>query len=166
MFQKNNVNSSAFNSSDIQIDENKGLPPTTSPNPVKGKIITELVVGLIVGSFVLITSLVVLGFFIRRKKKKSQEDEAEGHGFDVEMNNEFELGGPRRFSYLELARRWLVGEDGFAMRVVLGQESKDGGGGDSCFSSSLLTLFDEWKCFFLHSSSVSTGEGDVLIRPA
>ncbi|KAI3702254.1 hypothetical protein L6452_27985 [Arctium lappa] len=100
-FQKNNVKSWAFNSSDLQIDENKGLPPTASPDPVKGKI--AIVVGLLVGSSILIAF--VFAFFVRRRMKKSKEDEVEGLGFDTELNNEFKLGtGPRRFSYLELAR--------------------------------------------------------------
>ncbi|KAJ9552319.1 hypothetical protein OSB04_016364 [Centaurea solstitialis] len=91
-FQRNNVKSWAFSSSDLR----------KSPDPVKGKV--AIVVGLIVAFSVLITFLVVLGFFVRRRKKKTQEDEAEGHGFDFEMNNEFDLGnGPTRFSYLELA---------------------------------------------------------------
>ncbi|KAJ9552112.1 hypothetical protein OSB04_016157 [Centaurea solstitialis] len=70
-FQRNNVKSWTFSSSDLR----------KSPDPVKGKV--AIVVG---------------------RKKKTQEDKAQGHGFDFEMNNEFDLGnGPRRFSYLELA---------------------------------------------------------------
>ncbi|KAD4179332.1 hypothetical protein E3N88_27923 [Mikania micrantha] len=54
-------------------------------------------------------------------KKKVKEQEAEEDSFDVEMNNEFEMGtGPKRFSYHELAHstsdfaeKEKLGEGGF-----------------------------------------------------
>ncbi|KAI3707935.1 hypothetical protein L2E82_36874 [Cichorium intybus] len=106
LFEKNNVRSWSFSSSDLQVDENNGLPPTTNPgpNPTSNK---NSMVGLIAGLSVGVTFLVVLAFVLwrRRKKKKSSEDEDEDLGFDIEMNNEFEMGtGPKRFSYQELAR--------------------------------------------------------------
>ncbi|KAL7585110.1 hypothetical protein Lser_V15G45966 [Lactuca serriola] len=103
-FQKNNVRSWSFSSSDLQVDENNGIPPDIGPNPVKNSSRVGLVVGVSVG----VTFLAVLGFVLWRwKKKKSREDEHEDQesGFDMEMNNEFEMGtGPKRFSYQELAR--------------------------------------------------------------
>ncbi|KAJ9552072.1 hypothetical protein OSB04_016117 [Centaurea solstitialis] len=105
-FQKNNIKSWAFSSSDIRIG-------SKSPNPVTGKTaqsksrdpVKRKVAAVVVASSVLITFLAVVAFFVRRRKKKIHKDEAEGRGFDFEMNNEFNLGtGPRRFSYLDLAR--------------------------------------------------------------
>ncbi|XP_023733190.1 L-type lectin-domain containing receptor kinase IX.1 [Lactuca sativa] len=103
-FQKNNVRSWSFSSSDLQVDENNRITPDIGPNPVKNSSRVGLVVGVSVG----VTFLAVLGFVLWRwKKKKSREDEHEDEesGFDMEMNNEFEMGtGPKRFSYQELAR--------------------------------------------------------------
>ncbi|KAJ9552106.1 hypothetical protein OSB04_016151 [Centaurea solstitialis] len=105
LFEKHTVKSWAFNSSDIRIGTKSpdlGTAQSKTPDPVKQKVAT--VVGLIVAFSVLITFLVVLVFFVWRRKKKTQEVEAEGHGFDFKMNNELDLEtGPRRFSYLELA---------------------------------------------------------------
>ncbi|CAH1445045.1 unnamed protein product [Lactuca virosa] len=104
LFQKNNVRSWSFSSSDLQVDENNRLPPDVGPNPVKNSSRVGLVVGISVG----VTFLAVFSFVLWRwKKKKSREDEHEDEesGFDIEMNNEFEMGtGPKRFSYQELAR--------------------------------------------------------------
>ncbi|KAL8264701.1 hypothetical protein R6Q59_022831 [Mikania micrantha] len=101
-FQKNNVRSWAFISSDLKIDGNNTLPPNPGPDPVSNK---SNKVGLIVGISVTIIVLSVFAFVLwRRHKKKVKEQEAEEDSFDVEMNNEFEMGtGPQRFSYHELA---------------------------------------------------------------
>ncbi|KAJ9552196.1 hypothetical protein OSB04_016241 [Centaurea solstitialis] len=107
LFQKNNVKSWAFNSSDLQIENNNELPPTSSPDQdlAKRNSYTGVILGSIVGLFVSVIFVAILAFFVRRRKKKSREDEAQGVELDVEMNNEFEMGtGARSFSYLELAR--------------------------------------------------------------
>ncbi|CAI9304243.1 unnamed protein product [Lactuca saligna] len=100
-FQKNTVKSWVFNSSDLQMDANNVMPPTSGLNPVKGKNKTVLVVSLVVGLSVMITFLALLAFYAWRKKKSREE----GQGFDVVMNNEFEMNiGPKKYSYRELAR--------------------------------------------------------------
>ncbi|KAJ9552320.1 hypothetical protein OSB04_016365 [Centaurea solstitialis] len=107
LFQKNNVKSWAFNSSDLQTDKTDGLPPTSRPDLdlVKGKNKTGVIVGSISGLSVLVIFVAILALFVRRRKNKTREDEAEELQFDVEMNNEFQMGtGARRFSYLELAQ--------------------------------------------------------------
>ncbi|GKA01090.1 L-type lectin-domain containing receptor kinase IX.1-like protein [Tanacetum coccineum] len=105
LFQKNNVRSWTFRSSDLPGDENTELPPPIpSPDPVKPSKI-GLMVGLIVGISVGITFMGVLAFVLWRKNKKNRKEVAEDIGFDVKMNNEFQMGsGPKRFSYYELAR--------------------------------------------------------------
>nr|GEU56836.1 L-type lectin-domain containing receptor kinase IX.1-like [Tanacetum cinerariifolium] len=102
LVQKNIIRSWTFKSSDLPGDENNELPPPIpSPDPVKSSKI-GLMVGLIVGIPVGITFLGVLAFVLWRKNRK---EVAEDIGFDVEMNNEFQMGsGPKRFSYYELAR--------------------------------------------------------------
>ncbi|KAJ0800994.1 putative protein kinase RLK-Pelle-L-LEC family [Helianthus annuus] len=104
-FQKNNVKSWTFDSSDLEINENK-----------------KTKVGLIVGLSVTIVFLSMLVFVLwRRQKNKVREHEAGEDAFDVEMNNEFEMGtGPKRFSYHELshstcnfAETEKLGEGGF-----------------------------------------------------
>ncbi|XP_023733184.1 L-type lectin-domain containing receptor kinase IX.1 [Lactuca sativa] len=99
-FQKNTVKSWVFNSSDLQMDANNVMPPTSGLNPVKGKNKTVLVVSLVVGLSVLITFLALLAYYAWRKKKRREEEQ----GFDVVMNNEFEMNtGPKKYSYRELA---------------------------------------------------------------
>ncbi|CAH1445051.1 unnamed protein product [Lactuca virosa] len=94
-FQKNTVKSWGFNSSDLRIDANNKLPPTSGPDRVKGKNSTVLVVSLIVGLSVL------LAFCEWRKKKRREQEQ----GCYVGMNNEFERStGAKKFAYLELAR--------------------------------------------------------------
>nr|XP_043629193.1 L-type lectin-domain containing receptor kinase IX.1-like [Erigeron canadensis] len=91
LFQKNNVISWSFNSSGIH-----------NVDPVKGK---NSKVGLVIGLVVGVAFAGLFLYVLWRWKKKSSEDEAQDVGFDVEMNNEFEIGtGPKRFSYNELAR--------------------------------------------------------------
>ncbi|KAI3804989.1 hypothetical protein L1987_26941 [Smallanthus sonchifolius] len=117
-FQKHNVRSWTFDSSDLQIDENNELQPNPGPDSVNGK---KSKVGLIVGLSVPITLLAVLAFVLWRRKKKSREDEPEDIAFGEEMNYEFEMGtGPKRFSYHELAlstcefaEKEKLGEGGF-----------------------------------------------------
>ncbi|KAD4179330.1 hypothetical protein E3N88_27921 [Mikania micrantha] len=118
-FQKNNVRSWSFNGSNLQIDENTGIPPNPGPDPVNNK---NSKVGLIVGLSVTVVVLSMFAFGLwRRHKKKVKEQEAEEDSFDVEMNNEFEMGtGPKRFSYHELAHstsdfaeKEKLGEGGF-----------------------------------------------------
>ncbi|KAI3755512.1 hypothetical protein L1987_55314 [Smallanthus sonchifolius] len=116
-FQKHNVRSWTFVSSDLQVDEENELQPNPSPGPVNR---TKSKVGLIVGLSVPITLLAVLAFVLWRRKK-SREDEPEDIAFDEEMNYEFEMGtGPKRFSYHELAlstckfaEKEKLGEGGF-----------------------------------------------------
>ncbi|KAD4179297.1 hypothetical protein R6Q59_022832 [Mikania micrantha] len=125
-FQKNNVRSWSFNSSNLQIDENTGIPPNPGPDPRKE--LPDPVnnknskVGLIVGLSVTVVVLSMFAFGLWRwHKKKIKEMEAEEDSFDVEMNNEFEMGtGPKRFSYHELAHstsdfaeKEKLGEGGF-----------------------------------------------------
>lgn len=95
-FETNNVKSWIFFSSDI--DQNKMLLPTSSLNPAKGKNTTGLLVGLLAGLSVLVTFFAILTYVLWRKKKNNI--------LTLRKNNEIELGatGPRRFSYLELAR--------------------------------------------------------------
>ncbi|KAM0036120.1 putative protein kinase RLK-Pelle-L-LEC family [Helianthus debilis subsp. tardiflorus] len=93
LFEKNNVRSWTFDSSDLQVYKNNTIPPGQGPNPVEKK----------------------------NNKKKLREDDTEEDSFDVEMNNEFEMGtGPKRFSYDELsystgnfAETEKLGEGGF-----------------------------------------------------
>nr|XP_043629115.1 L-type lectin-domain containing receptor kinase IX.1-like [Erigeron canadensis] len=108
-FEKHNVRSWMFNSSSLQVDKEKALPPTNSPKsfepPPKEKNKTGRVLGLIAGPWVVVTFFTLLLFCLWRKNKKNLDEEEE-FGFTAEMNNEFEMGvtGPRRFSYGELAR--------------------------------------------------------------
>ncbi|PWA80628.1 concanavalin A-like lectin/glucanase domain-containing protein [Artemisia annua] len=96
-FEKNNVRSWSFNSSELQVDKNNE-PPVLPP-------INNSKIGLIVGLLVGITFLGVVALLLWRRKKKTREVEAEETGFDIEMDNEFEMGtGPKRFTYHELAQ--------------------------------------------------------------
>ncbi|KAM0028768.1 putative protein kinase RLK-Pelle-L-LEC family [Helianthus debilis subsp. tardiflorus] len=110
---KNTVESWMFNSSNLQLDENNGLPPNK----------LGLIVGLVVGKSVLVTLLVILAYLLWNKKKNSGE-EVEELGSSVVMNHELEMGatGPRKFSYLELARA----TSSFAEKEKLGEGSFGG----------------------------------------
>ncbi|KAI3671764.1 hypothetical protein L1987_87144 [Smallanthus sonchifolius] len=81
-FQKNNVRSWSFNSSDLQVDENNGIPPQPAPDlvspgpnpvikpgpdPVNEKNST---VGLIVGLLVAIIFVSMLAFVLWWRRKK------------------------------------------------------------------------------------------------
>ncbi|KAD4179324.1 hypothetical protein E3N88_27915 [Mikania micrantha] len=119
LFQKNNVRSWTFDSSDLQDDGNNVIQPNPGPDPVSNK---NSKVGLIVGISVTVVVLSMFAFVLwRRHKKKVKEQDAEEDSFEVEMNNEFEMGtGPKRFSYHELAHstsdfaeKKKLGEGGF-----------------------------------------------------
>ncbi|MFS7920644.1 putative legume lectin, alpha chain, concanavalin A-like lectin/glucanase domain superfamily [Helianthus anomalus] len=62
---KNTVESWMFNSSNLQLDENTGLPPNK----------LGLVVGLVVGKSVLVTLLVILAYLLWNKKKNNGGEE-------------------------------------------------------------------------------------------
>ncbi|XP_023733174.1 L-type lectin-domain containing receptor kinase IX.1 [Lactuca sativa] len=100
-FQNNSVKSWAFNSSDLQYNANNVQPPSWSPKAMKGKTRTAVLVSSLVGLFVVISFLVVLGFCLWRRKKRREGKQ----GFNVVMDNVFEMGtGPKNFSYQQLAR--------------------------------------------------------------
>ncbi|KAI7730605.1 hypothetical protein M8C21_003998 [Ambrosia artemisiifolia] len=121
-YEKNSVSSWTFNSTDFKVEDNNGLAPSMSPNPVKGKNDTSRNVKLIVGTLVLVvTLLVVLAYFLWRRKKNIS-DNMEEVGLALKINNELEIGAdvPRRFSYYELAKSTAdfaetekLGEGGF-----------------------------------------------------
>ncbi|KAI3671760.1 hypothetical protein L1987_87140 [Smallanthus sonchifolius] len=96
-FEKNNVRSWSFDSSDLKID-------SKSVEPVKEKTSN---VGLIVGLSITVTIIVLsaLAFVLWMWQNTVREHEAYENSSDQEMDNEFEEGtGPKRFSYHELAQ--------------------------------------------------------------
>ncbi|KAK2983193.1 hypothetical protein RJ640_018538 [Escallonia rubra] len=100
-FEKNNVKSWNFNSSDLRIDVNIGPTGPVKKIPKKKRSI-GLVVGLSVGLCVLVGGLASIFFGFRRKRRTEENDG--DLGFDVGMDSEFERGtGPKKFSYNELA---------------------------------------------------------------
>ncbi|KAK9073972.1 hypothetical protein SSX86_006566 [Deinandra increscens subsp. villosa] len=114
--QNSKVTSWTFDSSNLPGDENNNVP-LARPNPGNGtnnKV--SLVVGLAVGIPVTITLLGGVGFVLwwKKKNKKNMEET----GFDVDSNNEYQMGtGPKRFSYRELAQS----TNDFAENKKLGQ---------------------------------------------
>ncbi|KAF7128195.1 hypothetical protein RHSIM_Rhsim11G0140600 [Rhododendron simsii] len=102
LFEKNTIKSWEFSSSYQR-------PKKLSP---KG------VVGLVVGSGVLVGGLVLVGFGLWRKRRAKEEDESE---VDKLMENEFQSGaGPKKFSYSQLSQatnnfeeEQKLGEGGF-----------------------------------------------------
>ncbi|MFS8019006.1 putative protein kinase RLK-Pelle-L-LEC family [Helianthus anomalus] len=109
--QKHNIKSWMFNSSEFYRPVSS-FPPHEAPNT--SEIFVELAVGL---GLALITFMAILAFILRMRKKTNEfEEEFE---LAMEMNNEFEMraAGPRKFSYLELARSTA----GFAEEGKLGQ---------------------------------------------
>ncbi|XP_071707139.1 L-type lectin-domain containing receptor kinase IX.1-like [Rutidosis leptorrhynchoides] len=101
------VKSWTFNSSNLHVDDvNNGKPPAPGPKPPKGGNKMGLIIGLSVVTIVLMVVIACVFCWIKKKKKKwCKEDHADEISFDVEMNNQFEMGtGPKKFSYSELAR--------------------------------------------------------------
>ncbi|KAI7737035.1 hypothetical protein M8C21_007535 [Ambrosia artemisiifolia] len=97
-FEKITIKSWTFNSSSLQVDEKKAIPPTTMLYPAKGTNNTGLIVGLVAGILVVLSFLGICAFCLWRKKIK--RDVVEMHGVDENMNKVFEMGtGPKRFSY-------------------------------------------------------------------
>ncbi|KAI3755370.1 hypothetical protein L1987_55167 [Smallanthus sonchifolius] len=86
-YEKNNVRSWVFNSSEFKVDQSSSLPPITSPNTMKERNKTALMVGLSVGTSVLLTVLAVLAYVLwRRKKNNDAADPSLGSNFaQVEM---------------------------------------------------------------------------------
>ncbi|KAK1430300.1 hypothetical protein QVD17_12942 [Tagetes erecta] len=121
LFQKNNVISWSFDSSELQVDRNNGIPPTPVPDSSELQVdrnngipptpvpdhrnAKNNKVGLIVGISVPVILVSLFAFVLwRRHEKKMRKDDEDESSFDVEMNTEFEMGtGPKRFSYHELA---------------------------------------------------------------
>ncbi|KAI3755363.1 hypothetical protein L1987_55162 [Smallanthus sonchifolius] len=91
---------------EFKVDQISSLPPTTSPQAMKGnkKTLVLLMVGLIAAMSILVSVLAILTYLFWWRKKKNG-DKVEEVGSVVEMYNEFEMetAMPRRFSYLELA---------------------------------------------------------------
>ncbi|KAD4179331.1 hypothetical protein E3N88_27922 [Mikania micrantha] len=109
-FEKNNVISWTFNSTEFKVDDE-----AKRKKGMLGKI------GLALGTFVLVICLASVAYFIRRRRKENNGDTGEELGL-LEMNGEFEIGAsmPRRFSYQELAQATTdfaetdkLGEGGF-----------------------------------------------------
>ncbi|KAA8536359.1 hypothetical protein F0562_028837 [Nyssa sinensis] len=80
-------------SSNLQIDQGLEIDQGTKK---------ALVVGLSVGSFVLVLGLGLVGIGLWKKRSRAKEED--GSVFDHTMDDEFEKGsGPKKFSYGELA---------------------------------------------------------------
>ncbi|KAJ0552403.1 putative protein kinase RLK-Pelle-L-LEC family [Helianthus annuus] len=97
LFQKNNVRSWMFDSTEIKVDQSKGQTKT------------GLMVGLIAGTLVIVIVLAIVVWW--RKKNNGAKVVKLGSsgnelGSVVEINNKFEMEAtmPRRFSYGELAQ--------------------------------------------------------------
>ncbi|KAL7227613.1 hypothetical protein ACSBR1_022476 [Camellia fascicularis] len=103
-FEKNTIKSWQFNSSlQISRKDNKKAP----------------MVGLIVGSSVLICVLTLLGFVLWKKSSRAKEEDE--FAIELSVDNDFEAGtGPKKFSYSKLLRatnkfnkEQKLGEGGF-----------------------------------------------------
>ncbi|KAE9447021.1 hypothetical protein C3L33_21086, partial [Rhododendron williamsianum] len=103
LFERNTVTSWEFSSS-LEINE-------TNKKSGSKKISLGAVVGLVVGSVVLVGGFVLVGFgFWRRSTRAKEEDEFE---VEMSMENEFESGsGPKKFSYGQLSRATNNFEEG------------------------------------------------------
>ncbi|XP_059647955.1 L-type lectin-domain containing receptor kinase IX.1-like [Cornus florida] len=111
-FEKHAIKSWSFSSTDLPVPvapspssgSTDPVPetPSTSPGPKpKGK--TALVVGLGVGSCVLVGGLGLIAICLWKRRSAGKEEEA-AFVFELSMNDEFEKGiGPKKFSYSELA---------------------------------------------------------------
>ena len=86
-------------SSSLEIDNNNTNPKGSSLNlPAKKRNTSMLVVGFIVGGFILVGGLAMVLFVLWKRNRRDKED-------DRALDEEFKRGtGPRRFSYDELAR--------------------------------------------------------------
>ncbi|KAJ0533375.1 putative protein kinase RLK-Pelle-L-LEC family [Helianthus annuus] len=123
--QNSKVRAWTFDSSNLGGDEDSDVPPTPSPAPdlVNGKNSNVgLIVGVVVGILCGITLVGLLVFALwwkkKKKKKNKNKEEVEETGFDVDLNNEYQMGtGPKRFSYHELAQS----TDNFAENKKLGE---------------------------------------------
>ncbi|XP_058191318.1 L-type lectin-domain containing receptor kinase IX.1-like [Rhododendron vialii] len=112
------IKSWAFSSS-LEINEtNKSVTETNETvtgnrnvTPGSKKISLGAVVGLVVGSVVLVGGFVLVGFgFWRRSTRAKEEDEFE---VEMSMENEFESGsGPKKFSYGQLSQATNNFEEG------------------------------------------------------
>ncbi|KAJ0801005.1 putative protein kinase RLK-Pelle-L-LEC family [Helianthus annuus] len=107
-FEKNNVVSWTFNSTDLKVDENK-----RENNLLR-------MMGITFGTLVPVTCLAIFAYFVWNRRT---DDGYEGEELGLlEMTNEIEMGAsmPRRFSYHQLARATAnfaetekLGEGGF-----------------------------------------------------
>lgn len=120
-FQKNNVKSWSFSSSlEFKTDDPVPNHPIPSPNSGK-KMKSGVVIGLVVALSALVLVLILLGYWLRRKKRREGKDEDESSFDHTSLEMEFEKGsGPKRFSYKELvvathnfADEFKLGEGGF-----------------------------------------------------
>jgi len=84
--------------SSLEIDNNNTNPKGSSLNlPAKKRNTSMLVVGFIVGGFILVGGLAMVLFVLWKRNRRDKED-------DRALDEEFKRGtGPRRFSYDELA---------------------------------------------------------------
>ncbi|KAK9073973.1 hypothetical protein SSX86_006567 [Deinandra increscens subsp. villosa] len=112
-FQRNTVRSWSFESSDLIAPPPPAPSPpppvpgpdTVVPGPVKAKGKNNKV-GLVVGLTVAVIFLVVVVAVVIRRRNKRKKDVvlSKEVDFDVEMDNEFEIGvRPKQYSYVELA---------------------------------------------------------------
>ncbi|MFS7921909.1 putative protein kinase RLK-Pelle-L-LEC family [Helianthus anomalus] len=90
-FEKNNIISWSFNSTKLKVNKNNG------------KNSALLKIGLAAGTLVLVTSLAILAYFLRRRRKIVRDEEELGL---LELYDAFEMEAsmPRRFSYHQLAQ--------------------------------------------------------------
>ncbi|XP_074318382.1 L-type lectin-domain containing receptor kinase IX.1-like [Silene latifolia] len=105
-------------------DFNSSLPDAID-NPKAG-----LIAGVVVGIFVLLVGLGIVGFFCRRRRVPRRSTENDEIDFSEDDDDDFERGtGPRRFTYQELSRA----TNNFALEGKLGE-----GGFGGVYSGRLL----------------------------
>ncbi|CAL5438444.1 unnamed protein product [Camellia sinensis] len=117
LYENHIVKSWSFNSS-LQINVPASPSPSPSPSPSSilipspnatssprkkgGNNKNALVVGLSVGSVVLVAGFALFGF-VKWKKSRAPEEDGENIAPDMSMDDEFDAGiGPKKFSYAEL----------------------------------------------------------------
>ncbi|XP_058191312.1 L-type lectin-domain containing receptor kinase IX.1-like [Rhododendron vialii] len=100
-----------INETDKTVTVNTGNKNVTDPVKLGSKKISlGAVVGLVVGSAVLVGGFVLVGFGFWRRSGAKEEDEFE---VEMSMENEFESGsGPKKFSYGQLSRATNNFEEG------------------------------------------------------